>query len=241
MSELNLNNQEGYINLIEDEVHVIGVGATGSWAVHALMRIGIKNIHVYDFDHIETKNNQNQSFHSDEVGLQKVDAMFNQFESETLSNPIIPHDVKVEKFEDFDFSSGNSHTVFLLTDSVDSRLNIAKLLEEDTNLTNIIETRLTVSSSDIYIFSPNKDMVDGRYTKWKENLAELEKIVNSDEYKEGAELTPCGSPLAIGTTAMITGALAVNVYIDYIKNSTKVELPFRYYMDSRSFESMVEY
>jgi len=237
--KLNLNNHEGYFDLIEDEVHVIGVGATGSWAVHALYRMGIPNIHVYDFDHIESKNNQNQSFHPDEVGLQKVDAIFNQFESISIENPIIPHDVKIESIDDFDFSSGKPHTVFLLTDSIDSRLSIAKELEKDQNLTTIIETRLTVSASDIYLFNPLTDVIDGKYTRWQENLADLKKVIATPEYQEGAELTPCGSPLAIGTTAMITGALAVNVYIDFIKNNTQIDMPFQYYMDSRSFMASI--
>ena len=34
-------------------VHVIGVGATGSWLAPSLAKLGVKNIHVWDDDIVE--------------------------------------------------------------------------------------------------------------------------------------------------------------------------------------------
>ena len=68
------------INLIDAEevnvpINVIGCGALGSWLVLFLLKMGFKNITVYDFDNIEEHNIPNQCFSESQVGMAKVDAM----------------------------------------------------------------------------------------------------------------------------------------------------------------------
>ena len=60
-------------NLIEVEnvdipIHVIGCGALGSWLVFFLLKMGFKNITVYDFDTIEEHNLPNQCFMERQIG-----------------------------------------------------------------------------------------------------------------------------------------------------------------------------
>ena len=68
------------INLIDAEevnvpINVIGCGALGSWLVLFLLKMGFKNITVYDFDNIEEHNIPNQCFSENQIGMAKVDAM----------------------------------------------------------------------------------------------------------------------------------------------------------------------
>ena len=68
------------INLIDAEevnipINVIGCGALGSWLVLFLLKMGFKNITVYDFDNIEEHNIPNQCFSESQVGMANVDAM----------------------------------------------------------------------------------------------------------------------------------------------------------------------
>ena len=68
------------INLIDAEevnvpINIIGCGALGSWLVLFLLKMGFKNITVYDFDNIEEHNIPNQCFSESQVGMAKVDAM----------------------------------------------------------------------------------------------------------------------------------------------------------------------
>lgn len=56
-------------------VTVIGAGATGSFVVLALAKLGIKNITVYDFDIVEEHNIANQLYSIQDVGVKKIDAL----------------------------------------------------------------------------------------------------------------------------------------------------------------------
>ena len=54
-------------------IDVIGAGATGSRVVLALAKLGLDNIHVWDFDHVEAHNIANQVFGLADIGKLKID------------------------------------------------------------------------------------------------------------------------------------------------------------------------
>ena len=47
--------------VLNDEVHIIGVGATGSFVLQTLIRFGVKKINIWDFDKYEAHNVNNQA------------------------------------------------------------------------------------------------------------------------------------------------------------------------------------
>ena len=49
---------------ITEEIHIIGVGAIGSHIVEMLVRMGIEDINIYDFDTVDEHNIPNQMFYS---------------------------------------------------------------------------------------------------------------------------------------------------------------------------------
>ena len=68
------------INLIDvstfnKRINIIGCGATGSWLTFFLLKMGFKNIHVYDYDVIEEHNIPNQMFKESQIGNTKVDSI----------------------------------------------------------------------------------------------------------------------------------------------------------------------
>ena len=63
------------VNEFKTPIHVIGCGALGSWLTFFLLKMGFKNVTIYDFDTIEEHNLPNQMFPEASIGLAKVDAL----------------------------------------------------------------------------------------------------------------------------------------------------------------------
>jgi len=58
-----------------EEIHILGVGAAGSWTAYLLAKLGVHKLHVWDFDVVVEHNCPNQIFGRGEVGMLKVDAL----------------------------------------------------------------------------------------------------------------------------------------------------------------------
>src|SRR3989344_9586657 len=98
-------------------VDVIGCGATGSRIVLSLAKLGVENIHAWDFDTVEDHNLANQAFGLGDVGLLKVDALASLVQR-GIGVAIQTHAEKV------DGSQSLGEVVFLLTDTMASRKEI---------------------------------------------------------------------------------------------------------------------
>jgi len=209
-TQLDLRNQDGYFDpkTDGDVVHVIGVGATGSFVVPLLARMGLAEIHVYDGDVIEAKNIQNQNYSVKDVGRPKVEALTERVNYDVGSDVVIPHNIMVETVHEDMVRLDDPFTVFLLTDSVESRLNIADNLEHEGMLQRVIETRLAIGHIEIHTFDPVVDE-NGYYVKWQEGL----KKVSEQPDDEFTEVSACGSPLAVGHVASTLASLACEQYL----------------------------
>ena len=64
--------------MLTSRVHVIGCGAIGSTVAENLVRFGITNITLYDFDKVEAHNIANQMFRSTDIGKLKIEALADQ-------------------------------------------------------------------------------------------------------------------------------------------------------------------
>jgi molybdopterin/thiamine biosynthesis adenylyltransferase len=61
--------------------HVIGCGAIGSHVCEELARLGIPEVHIYDFDTVDPHNITNQMFRVVDIGHPKVEACANMMHS----------------------------------------------------------------------------------------------------------------------------------------------------------------
>lgn len=212
---LDLRNQDGYFNpdVDGDVVHVIGVGATGSFVVGLLARMGLSQIHVYDGDVIEDKNIQNQNYSVHDVGRPKVEAIAERTNHDVGAEVVIPHNTMVESIDDFELD-GSAFTVFLLTDSVESRLKIAEMLEDEGECQRVIETRLAIGHIEVHTFDPVIND-NGYYDKWRKSL----DMVSNQPDDDFTEVSPCGSPLAIGHVASFLASLTCEQYLQACKET----------------------
>lgn len=75
---MNLVKSQDYFNPLDvkKRCHIIGCGSVGSTIAELLVRLGLTDIALYDFDTVSPHNIANQMFFDSDIGRQKVDAVY---------------------------------------------------------------------------------------------------------------------------------------------------------------------
>lgn len=184
-------------------VDVIGVGATGSRVVWALAKLGLRAIHVWDFDTVESHNVANQIYGLKDIGRLKVDALRDQVKTQTGID-ISMHPQRL---------AGPQHlgpVVFLLTDTMASRREIvehAVLGRPGTRL--LIETRMGTDQGRVYT-------IDTHVT------TQVQMYQDTLHVDVAPEVSACGTGITVGPTAEFLAGLAVLQFIRYVATKTSM-------------------
>lgn len=192
--QLDVFNPEAF----REEVHIIGVGATGSWIAYILAKMGVNKIHAWDFDQVEVHNLPNQIFGRGDVGKNKVEALKERLETD-CGCEVVVHAEKV------DGSQKLGGIVYLCTDTMSSRKQIWEAIKSKymLNVKLLIETRLGAEMGIVHTIRPlNRKDVKG-----------FDQTFFSDE--EGEE-SPC-TYRAIATTVSIVAGIAAHKLVKYSK------------------------
>jgi molybdopterin/thiamine biosynthesis adenylyltransferase len=176
-------------------VTIIGAGAIGSRVFSALVELGLTKITVIDFDTVAPHNLANQIFGAADVGKLKVEACRDWYQTKTgFKAP------NIMEFIDAKIPSKNvdvKGTVFLLTDSMESRQDIFEnVLRGNSEVYRVIEVRMASTHGNVHTFIPS---IDEEADAW------LATLIDDDL----AEASACGSSLTVGTTASILANTAV--------------------------------
>ncbi len=175
-------------------IDVIGVGATGSRIVLSLAKLGLENIHVWDFDSVESHNIANQAFNQSHIGMLKVDALA-AIVKEATGLKLTTHNERV------DGSQQLGDVVFLLTDTMSSRKEIwNKGLRYKIRTKLMIETRMGADTGRCYSINPVKP---AHVRGWEQTLSD----------NVTAEVSACGTAITVGPTAEFLSGLAVWQFI----------------------------
>jgi molybdopterin/thiamine biosynthesis adenylyltransferase len=198
MIDINYNRQLDIFDnrTFNHPVHVIGGGATGSWLVMMLAKLGVKDVHVWDFDIVENHNIPNQAFSISDIGLTKVNAnidnarIFGTMEY-TAHNEKVTGDTLLEGI------------VFVLTDTMSSRSEIFKqALKLKPNVKLVIETRMGLDMCRIYNINPM-------------DLNQIKKYEATLYGDEEAEVSACGTSKSVVTSAMTTASIACRQLLNW--------------------------
>lgn len=179
------------------KVAVIGAGATGSAVVVQLAKLGVANLHVYDFDTVEAHNLANQVYGVADVGKPKVEALAEY----------------VKKYADLDIHAHNEEVtgqnkdlgkcIFLLTDTMASRKQIfEKAIRYNPSVEIMIETRMDVDTMMVYSINPLSPS----------DIKEWESTLYGDE---NTARSACGSSVTVGATAQVLAGIAVWQFIKW--------------------------
>ena len=185
------------INLIDVEevntpINVIGCGALGSWLVLFLLKMGFKNITVYDFDNIEEHNIPNQCFSENQIGTPKVDAMdeIACYFSSDARNRVKFVNQKITLKEVWEMEG----IILCAVDSMRVRKEIYENSIKRNDCDLFIEARLSIWGAYIYTLTQNSI-----FEKYEETLYEDEE----------AEVSPCG----VSQTALPSAVNAASIMI----------------------------
>jgi len=200
---LDYSKQSELINTleVEEQIHIIGCGALGSWIGFILLKMGFNNIHMYDFDTIEEHNIPNQLFMESQIGTTKTDAMM-----EIYKNFFIDADLRLTVHhgkldEDSPILPG---IIFCAVDTMSSRKELyEKLFKYSTAGTLWIEGRLSLYGAYVYTLPHN---VPDMYTKYETTLY--------DDVE--AELSACGVSQTALPSAINTATVMIMNMIEYI-------------------------
>lgn len=171
-------------------VDVVGCGATGSRIALSLAKLGVENIHAWDFDQVEEHNIPNQAFGMADIGKTKISALAALVKT-ARGTEITVHQEKVDGTQQL------GEIVFLLTDTMFSRKEIwngALKYKLRTNL--LIETRMGADNGRVYTVNPNKPA----------HIKAYEETLYEDAE---AEVSACGASVSVGPTAEVISGLAV--------------------------------
>ena len=188
---------------IDDNIHIIGVGAIGSNVAETLARLGLTNIHLYDFDVVSKHNVANQTYFDDQIDKPKTECI-----AETMRriNPNI-----VITIHDKGWSTGTrlNGYVFLAVDDIEIRKQIVKENRYNTTIKAMFDFRMGLEDAQHYACD------------WKEqkNIDNFYASMDftHEEAKEATPVSACGTTLSVISTIRIIVSSGISNFINFVK------------------------
>ena len=123
------------LTMLKGSIHIIGCGAVGSTVAEMLTRMGVVELHLWDFDIVSAHNLANQNFRHKDIGTPKVDALTDIL---TDINP----DLKIIKHPKGYTDEPLSGYVFLCVDNIDLRREICKAQQYNPHVQAVFDFRI---------------------------------------------------------------------------------------------------
>lgn len=187
---------------VDDDIHVVGLGATGSHIAEQLARLGLTHIHLWDYDTVDLHNISNQMYNESDIGLTKVQATVAALQR-------INSGIKLYmegKYEDHKLSG----FVFMCADSMECRKNIIKYNKDNLRMRFVFDFRLRLEDAQHYAANWYRD---------KEIKAlEASMDFTDEEAREATPVSGCGTALAIIPTIKCITAIGIANFINIIKS-----------------------
>lgn len=199
-------------------IHLIGAGGTGGYALEYLSRLlagGNHTIHVYDGDAVEPKNLKRQNFTFDELDMNKAEAITARLSRNVYQAPtLIPHNGYIKDKDEFiaDILTGvdedeESLIIMLAVDNVATRRLINEIIMDDLALIGIPTIALDSGNDDqggqvvfyantpVNFTSPLAPKTCGNLPTMLQIFPEIDKIVDDNpglrmDCAENAESQP---------------------------------------------------
>lgn len=125
--DMGLESKKVFDTLSNIKLAIIGIGGTGSWLSSQLLGLGFKDLVLIDSDIVEASNLSRQFFFRKQIGVNKVDALKENLESQFDNISIKPIKAKILKSSDLDDLITNVDIVMIAAD-IPNRDEAAKLI-----------------------------------------------------------------------------------------------------------------
>lgn len=193
--------------MVKKRIHIIGCGAGGSTIAELLVRFGLTNLVLYDFDIVEAKNVVNQLYTQADLHMEKVDALIRHLSE---INPDIQSTVKVER--QGWLGQRLDGYVFLCVDNIDLRRKIAEQNKYNYQILGVFDMRMR--------------LIDGQsYAADWTNRNDIAQFLGSmnfshEEAKEETPVSACNITLSVAPTVRVLSALTCENFINWVKGGT---------------------
>lgn len=200
------NDYSRQVNILNPEefntkINIIGAGAVGSWVAFSLAKMGLSNLHIYDFDEVGMHNLPNQMFGVRDIDRNKALSIRNiikLFTGFTVN----------ARNEKVDGSVPLQGIVFMFTDTMKSRKDIYnRAIKNNPSIDLLIETRMDLRGGRIYVVDP----------KNREQTKMYEQTFYSDDE---AEVSACGVSQTVLPSALAITSHAIWKLLNYINGET---------------------
>ena len=193
--------------MCQSRIHIIGCGSVGSTLAELLVRYGLKNITLYDFDQVEPHNIANQMFTQSDIGKDKVTAVADMLVS---INPELADTLRI--CDKGYVSQKLSGYVFLCVDNIELRRRIVEENMANPTIKAMFDFRTRLTDAQYYA----ADWSDQR---------QRESMLGTMQFShaEAAEATPmsaCNVPLGVAATVRLIVTYGVVNFIDFLKKGT---------------------
>lgn len=204
---ININKHAEYFDPIQvtDSVHIIGCGAIGSHVAEMLARLGIENIHLYDFDKVEAHNLANQMYFTTDIGKNKIHSLLSTLLmiNSDLQETCVLH--SKGWLEDMRPLRGY---VFMCVDSVKIRRAILQTNQYSNQVKAFFDFRMRLSDAQHYA-------VEGSSEGVERMLKSLD--FTEEEALAATPISACGTTLSILPTVRMITAVGVANFINFVK------------------------
>lgn len=203
---MDLNKSFEFFDPTKDSArcHIIGCGSVGSTVAENLVRCGVTNLTLWDFDKVESKNIVNQMFRDSDIGRPKTEALRDIL---VEINPDVSTSV-VLKSEGWQGENVSGY-IFLAVDSIELRKKILEKHMVSPFVKAVFDFRTLLESAQHYA------------ADWSD-LAQRERLLKTmdftdEEADDAVPVSACGMTLGVATTVRLVSALGVDNYINFIK------------------------
>ena len=117
-----LLGEEALQRIQKAKIALFGIGGVGGTAFEALLRLGVKEIHLYDYDVVDESNlNRQILFTKEDLGKRKVDVALKRAQCIRKDVLVVPHFLRISS----DFSSDVPFDVMLdAIDDVEGKIHL---------------------------------------------------------------------------------------------------------------------
>ena len=193
------------------KIHIIGCGSVGATIAENLVRCGIRNLVLWDFDKVEPHNLANQIYRHKDIGKLKVEALrdilldIDPELADTIS-------INAEGWQGKNLSG----YIFLCVDSIELRRKIVEQHLDNIFVKAVFDVRTLLEGAQHFA-------ADWTNSKMKEDLLNSMQF-SHEEATDETPVSACGITLGVATTVRIISAIAVNNFINFLKDKTLKKL-----------------
>jgi sulfur carrier protein ThiS adenylyltransferase len=186
----------------KERIHIMGCGSVGSTIAENLVRSGVTNLALWDFDKVEKKNLANQMFRYADIGKPKVDALFEILKE---INPDIVDNIDI--YPEGWTGQQLSGYIFLCVDNIDTRRQIVEKHFDNPYVVAMFDFRTRLEDAQHYA-------ADWSDRKSKEDFLKSMAFTH-DEASEATPVSACNVTLAVCPTIRTVCAYGISNFMNF--------------------------